>query len=136
MLFCSALFLKGISCLFEGITASEVKVELPDTFLSWIFCLLNFLCAGFYEEVLYRMYFPEAFYTLAGCKIKWKYLKIFCEAAACLAFAFAHLYLGFFAVINAALAHVILRWCLKFSGNLWSGVAAHFVYNVISLILL
>ena len=136
LLFCNALLLKGISVFMTGQDAGEITVELPENLISWCFCILNFLLAGFYEEVLYRMYFPEALVCLLGRKFNGKWLKVVCELTGCLAFAFAHLYLGWLAVINAAIAHLILRWCFKSSGIIWAGVGAHFVYNLISLILL
>lgn len=137
LLFCIALFIKFFSMiLVTGNSAQELNVILPENFSGWLFCLLNFAFAAFYEEVLYRFYLADQLYSLLAYKIKGKYLWVVCEIFACLAFAFAHFYLGFFSVINAILAHIILRLCYKKSGTIWTGFAAHFIYNVISLILL
>lgn len=136
LLFCNALVLKFAASILLSPDAEGVLVELPDDFTSWLFCILNFMFAAFYEETLYRMYFTDALKNLLERKVNWKYLGLICEVLGCAVFAFAHLYLGVFAVINAAVAHVILRWCFKKSGNIWCGFAAHFIYNVISLILL
>ena len=137
MLFCVALFIKFFSVLLVTNNISEdLQIVLPDSPKTWIFCLLNFAFAAFYEEVLYRFYFADKLQSLLAYKIKWKYLWIICEAIACLAFAFAHFYLGIFSVLNALFGHIILRVCYKKSGSIWTGFIAHFIYNVISLILL
>ncbi|MCR5188362.1 MAG: CPBP family intramembrane metalloprotease [Treponema sp.] len=137
LLFCFALFIKFFSViLVTNNVSEEVNVILPDSVTGWCFCLLNFAFAAFYEEVLYRFYFADQLQELLSYKIKGKYLWLVCEILACLAFAFAHFYLGIFSVINAILGHVILRLCYKKSGSIWTGFLAHFIYNVISLILL
>ena len=138
MLFSVSLFCRFLSELFtdaDGSAGTELVVR-PDGFLQWIFCLINFFCAAFYEEVLYRFYFSDALLYLISRKKTMRFTWIFCEALGLLCFAFAHLYLGWISVLNAALAHVFLRLCYKRFEKLWPCVAAHFIYNVISLILL
>ncbi len=129
-LFCH--FLAGVS----GISADTINVVKPEGILQWSFCLLYFLSAAFYEEVLYRFYFTDQLFILITKKKIWRGSLILCEALGLLVFAFAHLYMGWISVLNAALAHVVLRLCYKNSCRLWPCVAAHFIYNVISLILL
>ena len=85
---------------------------------------------------LYRFYFIEQLFLLVTRKKEWRTSRILCEALGLLCFAFAHLYLGWISVLNAALAHIFLRLCFKKFGKLWPCVASHFIYNVISLILL
>lgn len=148
LLFTSALFIKFFSLILISKNPSQVnktnqanmQVILPEDFISWLFCILNFFFAALYEEILYRFYFVDKLYDLLSNllseKIGWKFLPLICEIAGCGAFAFAHFYLGIFSVINAIFGHVILRLCYKKSGNIWAGVTAHFIYNVISLILL
>lgn len=138
MLFAVSLFCRFLS---ELLTASDGglgsnAVVRPQGFLQWIFCLINFFCAAFYEEVLYRFYLSDELLCLISRKKNFRFAWLFCEALALLAFAFAHLYLGWISVLNAALAHVFLRLCYKRFEKLWPCVAAHFIYNVISLILL
>ena len=137
MLFSVSLFCRFLSELLEGTEGltSEMVVQ-PAGLLQWIFCLINFFCAAFYEEVLYRFYFSDALYGLITKKKVFAFARIFCEAAGLLCFAFAHLYMGWISVLNAALAHVFLRLCYKRTGKLWPCLASHFIYNVISLILL
>lgn len=130
-----SLFIKYFSIIFS-LSSTELDVVLPDSFISWFFCVLDFLFAALYEEVIYRLFFVDALFLLASKKITWKYLNVICEIAGCAVFAFAHMYLGWYAVINAVFAHVVLRVCYKKTNNIWPCVAAHAFYNVISLILL
>ena len=138
MLFSISLFCRFISEFFLGNNGSvgDDLVVHPEGFLQWSFCLINFFCAAFYEEVLYRFYFSDALFSLITRKKVFRFAWILCEVAALLCFAFAHLYMGWISVLNAALAHVFLRMCFKKTGKLWPCVVSHFIYNVISLILL
>ncbi len=136
LLFCVSLFMKFFSTLPPFAQDSAIEVTRPDSALTWIFCLINFFAAAFFEEIIYRFYLADALYSLISRKYTAKFWLIFSEIFAGLCFAFAHLYLGVFSVINAAFAHVILRSCYKKTGTIWCGVTAHFIYNVISLILL
>ena len=142
MLFSVALFCSFLSQAFFAGTGGVDgnSVVSPVGALQWFFCLIYFACAAYYEEVLYRFYFSDALFTLLEKKISRKgalrFTAILCEVLGLLAFAFAHLYLGWISVLNAALAHVFLRLCFKKSGKLWPCVVSHFIYNVISLILL
>ena len=58
------------------------------------------------------------------------------EGLGIVVFAFAHLYMGPLSVIHAAIAHVVLRILYKKTGLIWNSVLIHFVFNIISLILL
>ncbi len=137
MLFSISLFCRF---LYELIGSSSLDqnelVVRPQGFLQCFFCLINFLCAAFYEEVLYRFYFSDELYSLITRKKTIPFACFICELLGLLVFAFAHLYMGWISVLNAALAHIFLRLCYKKSGKLWPCVTAHFIYNVISLILL
>jgi membrane protease YdiL (CAAX protease family) len=135
MLFAISLFCRFLAEI-TGSYDAELLVTKPVNALQWLFCLLNFLCAAFYEEVLYRFYFVDQLFDLITRKKIWRGSRILCEVLGLLVFAFAHLYMGWNSVLNAALAHVVLRLCYKKSCRLWPCVAAHFIYNVISLILL
>ena len=135
MLFSISLFCRFLAEV-TGLNDGEIVVSKPEGILQWIFCLLNFFCAAFYEEVLYRFYFIDELFCLVTRKKSWRFSRLVCEIAGLLCFAFAHLYMGWISVLNAALAHIILRLCYKKFGKLWPCVASHFIYNVISLILL
>ena len=142
MLFATSLFCRFLSESFEAIKGSGIYsdnsdlVVRPEGFVQWLFCLINFFCAAFYEEVLYRFYFTDALFILITRKKTFRFSWLLCEAIGLLCFAFAHLNMCWISVLNAALAHVFLRLCYKKTGKLWPCVTSHFIYNVISMILL
>lgn len=142
MIFMGSLFIQFFGIAF-GLGAKGVSINHPQGALQWLFCILNFLFAAFYEEVLYRFYFTDElkllFDRLPSSRFKEKcskWLGWLCELLGLLCFAFAHLYMGWLSVINAAWAHIFLRLCYKNTGKIWPGFAAHFIYNAFSLILL
>ena len=57
------------------------------------------------------------------------------ETLSVIAFALSHRYLGLPSVVNAFFAGIMLRLCCKKSGTLWTNTAAHFAYNMLSLVL-
>ncbi len=138
ILVCTALLLNFISARTGGSTALPSKTYLPDTALQGIFCFITFLFGATYEEIIYRFYFTDALKRLLGyakmpeCRV----MFFVTEGLGLLVFAFAHLYMGPLSVINAAIAHVVLRILYKKTGLIWNGVLIHFVFNIISLILL
>ena len=131
LLFFCALVLKLI-------TKSNYKTPLPSSGLEWLFCLMTFLFAAAYEEIIYRFYFSDSLFRLINYTAlagkKWVFW--FCELCGLLVFAFAHFYLGIAAVVNAAFAHIVLRFLYKKTNLIWNCVLIHFLYNIISLILL
>ena len=131
LLFFTALIIKLLTKSY----GKTMSTTLPDGFSQWLFCILTFAVSAVYEEIIYRFYFTDALKRLVHADSN-KIILYFCELAGLLIFAFAHLYMGWNSVLNAALAHVFLRLCFKKTGKLWPGVTAHFLYNVISLILL
>ncbi len=135
MLFSTSFFCRFLSEI-TGAFGGNLIVTKPEVLVQWLFCLLNFLCAAFFEEVIYRFYFIDQFFSLITRKKVWPLSRIICELTGLLCFAFAHLYMGWISVLNAAFAHIFLRLCYKKIGKLWSCVLSHFIYNVISLILL
>lgn len=134
-LFFNSLIFSFISTLDIFQNQTDIKVQLPADFSQWIFCILNFGFAAFYEEVIYRFYLIERLNITFNSKNKLA-LKIIFEVIGTILFALGHFYLGVLSVLNAAIAHLILRLCFKKSGNIYCGFAAHFAYNMISLILL
>jgi membrane protease YdiL (CAAX protease family) len=135
MLFSCSLFIQYFGLAF-GLVSSGVSFNHPQGLFQWLFCILNFLSAAFYEEVLYRFYFTDELKNLLGRRFNWKWLGWACEMTGLLCFAFAHLYMGWLSVINAAFAHIFLRLCYKKTGKIWPCFASHFIYNIFSLILL
>ena len=57
------------------------------------------------------------------------------ETLSVIAFALSHRYLGLPSVVNAFFAGIMLRIYCKKSGTLWTNTAAHFAYNMLSLVL-
>lgn len=139
LLFFTSLIFSFLSTLEISKNLFPVKnnlvVQNPDSFITWIYCILNFIFAAFYEEVIFRFYFiQEALFIFNKNSKKWLAWSL--EIITLLLFALSHFYLGWLSVFNAAVAHVILRICYKKSGSIFPGFAAHFCYNIISLILL
>lgn len=141
LLFTSSLLMSFFSTLFN-VNANFSAIVKPQTFIQWGFCIITFLFAAFFEEVIYRFYFVDSLLALFECKISLSRTRlhlaivILCEILGTLVFAFAHYYLGFFSVINAVFGHIILRICYKKNKILLPSIVSHFIYNVISLILL
>ena len=140
LLFTSYFFLNFLSLVIPSVDSHKyIQFSKPATFITWLFCILNFLFSAFYEEVIYRFYFTDtliSILTQINDFFKKKTFKIICEIIGCILFALAHKYLGFFAILNAAIAHFILRFSYKKANSIIPGVIAHFSYNMISLILL
>ncbi|MDY2840551.1 MAG: type II CAAX endopeptidase family protein [Treponema sp.] len=136
ILFTFSLILKSISLFLSEKFLSETMVELPSGIKEWIFCLLNFLFAAFYEEVIYRFFLPESLIYFASRISSKKFFYFLSEFLSLLIFAFSHFYLGWLSVINAASGYVVLRICLIKTKNIFSGFCAHFIYNLICLLLI
>ena len=130
LLFFTAIVIKLICHQAPGAN----KEIMPQGGLQVLFCLLTFAFSAVYEEIIYRFYFTDALKHLIGFERKYTWLIY--EAAGLLVFAFAHFYMGWASVINAALAHVVLRFLYKKTNLIWNCIIIHFIYNVISLILL
>lgn len=137
----SLTFMFMVALLIKYFTKNAVpayKNPLPDTNQEWFFCILTFIFSATYEEIIYRFYFSDALKRLIEYSPlrNQKLIYWISEIAGYLVFAFAHLYLGFAAVINAACAHWALRFLYKKTNFIWNCVLVHFLYNIISLILL
>lgn len=140
LLFFVELIFKFISVSQSTSTITETNfydsVVLPSDFIQWSFCVINFLFSAFFEEVLYRFYLPGRLKYFASFLPNKKIFLIICEVISCLIFAFSHSYMGFLSVLNAFFAHIILRICYLTCNNIFCGTAAHFLYNIISLLLM
>lgn len=135
LLFSLSLFFKYFSIIFQNHGESAgIQITKPESALQWIFCLLNLGFSAFYEEVIFRFYLTDGFLHLINKDSK--IIRIAVEAVTALLFAFGHLYMGFLSFLNALFAHIILRICYKRSESIYGVFAAHYIYNIISLILL
>ena len=127
------------------------KVKLPSLSESikpegkeWLFIILSFISQGFSEEFLYRFFLPESIYSVFKYFKKEKIfsknrpagllLFLLFEFIFALIFSFSHRYLGFFAVINAFLAHFILRFSYLKCDNIAITSSVHIIYNLFQLI--
>lgn len=114
----------------------NIEISRPDSFLSGVFCVMNFLFAAVYEEIIYRYYFSDGLYQIISQKSSKKFWIYFCEGLALVLFSVCHLYLGLLSVLNAAVAHFVLRRCYRKCGCIYTGIIAHFFYNLLVFILL
>lgn len=140
---CAALLQLAALYFTSGNTA--VQVIMPTSVVGWIFCAATLLFSAFYEEALYRVFLPEVtLVLLSECIIqnprhfykKQRFCVLTAESISAAIFALSHRYLGVLAVINAAAGYVILRTCLKKTQSIAPGCAAHFIYNILNLLLL
>ena len=92
--------------------------------------IIQFLVAAFYEETLYRSFVPEFILYLFDKKTFRLPLEIICIVL----FAFSHKYMGYAAVINAFLGGIALRLCAIKTRGIFTGVMAHFTYNLLILV--
>ena len=128
------LFLNAIIWNFAASFFSDAEETIqkipPQGFLETSYTVLCLFISALYEEMLYRHYLP---YETVSFDSKQKSLpyRVISEISIILIFALGHRYLGFWAVLNAFCAGVILRFfCIK-TGSFISGFAAHFAYNLI-----
>lgn len=133
LLFVSSMIFLFISCLLPE-TNQGINLYMPDSFIKWVFCILDFFLAAFFEEIIYRYYLTDGFVHLF--RHPNKVLIIFAEFFTLVVFSFGHFYMGWLSVLNAAVGHIILRGTYKYSKSILPGFIAHFTYNMISLILL
>ena len=140
----------GILCVFSAVLQviaflqqnEKMTMVIFPTGFKWIICICTLFFSAFYEEALYRIFVPEYLLSIFTSDLKSNSAKmkkiscILCELFTLLLFALSHRYLGILSVINAAFAHIALRFFLKKDKNLFITVFAHFLYNLISLLLI
>lgn len=137
----SSAILQGIAFFLQDVNNNNTNIISPKG-IAWIYCILGFLFAAIYEECMYRVFVPESlydfsYYLLDKCnKNNKKIAFIISEILSVFIFSFAHRYLGVFAVINAFLGYLILRFCYKKTGCIFINIFAHFLYNLLNLLLL
>ena len=136
LLFANSFFTELISQLFIKTKNDFFQIQKPSDFKSILFCILNFLFSAFYEETIYRFYLSKALNRFCEKMQNNKNKFLICEGIPCVCFAFAHLYLGIFSVINAVIAHVILRGCYKKTNSIFVNTLVHSLYNITELFLL
>lgn len=109
--------------------------------VKYLVAILSLFLSSSFEEMLYRTYLPSTLFFIFTLPLRQpskkviKIIKVFCEVVAAVLFALSHKYLGSLAVINALIAHIILRVCYKKTNNLLTNSTAHFLYNLLCLLL-
>lgn len=133
------LFLLYFLINFIAFLTFKTKIETssilkPQNFSQWVFCILNFFTAAFFEEIIYRLYLPDGFTKLFEKNSK--LIIILSEIIALVFFALGHLYLGIFSVINAGGAYLLLRALYKKTNSIFYSIIIHFLYNLIIIIIM
>lgn len=134
-------------CRLSPVTQNKPHLLPPETFSGWLNVIFGTLCAAFYEEVLYRVYLPDAMKRIfvhrkGGSSFQSevpqttkKDLRSFAlESAAVILFALAHRYVGWISVLNALIAGTVLRRCYIKTASLLSCFIAHTLYNFVMLL--
>ncbi len=121
-------------------------VRLPQDVPAFFFCVLTFLSAASFEELLFRAFVPLCLKEILinAAITRQKALTERTKKAAMLSaitvsgilFALSHRYLGALAVLNAIFAHGILTACLLRTKSLAFPSLAHFLYNMVNLVIL
>lgn len=130
--------LQGCAIIFPKIAADALlsDTNIPSGIKQWIICIVTLAISAYYEESLYRQFLPNyvSFLVLSDKSKKW--LKWALECVCILIFAFSHRYLGWIAVVNAAVCGSILRFCCVKTGSIYTSAIAHFTYNVLMYVFL
>ena len=127
------IFLLGMIFNFLA-TIFKIKDEyslIPQNLKEYFFVILTFSFSAFFEEVMYRFFIPEELSFFLQIKFSAKIAFLISESLTLLIFALSHRYRGLFAILNAAIAHVILRFFYKRTKNIAVTSSAHFFYNTI-----
>lgn len=95
---------------------------IPETAAEKRLFVLLALTAGLCEEFLYRGF-------AIGRVSLWMPLPV-AVVASTLAFVFTHLYQGVAGIIRAAVLGSVLLAAFLYSGSLWPGICAHFLFDL------
>lgn len=136
MLCLISALLQAVSYFFFNLS-DNASISFPSSVVQFVFFILTFLFSAVFEESIFRIYLPRAFYDIFNChKLKGLAVFIISEVLPCILFAFCHRYLGWFAVINAFFCHFVLRLCYLKTSSFLFGVSVHCLYNVLNFIVL
>ncbi len=103
-----------------------VFADSPD-FFYFVSLIFSLGAASFFEEEFYRQFLPEFLLYFFPSK---KIFVFSAEFIALFSFALAHLYLGIFSVAYAFFCGMVLRFCRKKTGSIFTPWAVHFAYNL------
>ena len=137
----SAFFFKTFGCLvvtfaclnylcsFFGWSKNGLNVDFSQ--VNPFSVLLTFLFTCFYEEIMYRLYFPAFLKENFTFKNSGFILEIIPIAV----FALSHRYMGWAAVLNAFAAGFFLRRTFLKTDSIFTCFACHFFYNAFVFLL-
>lgn len=102
------------------------EVLFPETLAGGILFVISVIVAACFEEILFRLFIPEALKKMAGERLSWLW-----EIISVALFATGHIYLGWTGFINSILAGITLRFFFKKTGNIWINCTVHSIYNLL-----
>ncbi len=123
------------------IDATPQELSIKGHFIKILILFINIVIPAFYEEILYRQYFPDILKKFSNNRSLQEHKKIqkitnyLSEAVPLLCFALGHRYLGILGVANAFVSGIFLRRCLIKTGSVWYSFTAHCLYNIGAFVL-
>ena len=100
---------------------------LPQSYKELPFYLLLCLCAGFFEEIIYRGFMVNYFLGEPSGDIPWLAML-----APAFLFSLAHFYQGWSAVMKIMILAVLLNVIYLYSGSIYPTMIIHFLIDLIS----
>ena len=129
------ILLFGNGFLWQWIAKSpSIKNDYSKSIFVHLFQIVGMGLYAFYEENMYRNYLQglisRVLENIVKSPINKKSLFFVAELSALLLFAFGHLYMGIFAVLNALFAGIILRFLVIKTKSIFPSSIVHFIYNL------
>ena len=129
------ILLFGNGFLWQWIAKSpSTKLDYSKSIFVHLFQIVGMGLYAFYEENMYRNYLQglisRVLENIVKSPINKKSLFFVAELSALLLFAFGHLYMGIFAVLNALFAGIILRFLVIKTKSIFPSSIVHFIYNL------
>ena len=129
------ILLFGNGFLWQWIAKSpSTKLDYSKSIFVHLFQIVGMGLYAFYEENMYRNYLQglisRVLENIVKSPINKKSVFFVAELSALLLFAFGHLYMGIFAVLNALIAGIILRFLVIKTKSIFPSSIVHFIYNL------
>ena len=134
-LFAFSIFFQFSASFFSS-SLPKIDFICPENLRKWIFCILSFFSGAILEENIFRIYLPAFFRKIFPQKYSSGFFQLIPEFFPCILFALCHRYLGFFAVLNAFTAHMILRVVFFKNSSPLLNYSIHFFYNILNIFLM
>jgi membrane protease YdiL (CAAX protease family) len=100
---------------------------LPHEFKELPAYVLLCICAGIFEEIIYRGFMVNYFLEMDSSKIQWTAI-----IAPAILFSLAHFYQGWAAVMKISLLAILLNLIFIYSNSLYPSMIIHFAIDLIS----